>query len=262
MNQQISLFDQTMKDLENNLQVRHITTLNPVTCATSDQVTEILSRYPDFDHFPVREGATVSGILSRDDSLQDSQSTVRECMQPLDERCLVAAEQPLLPFLAVLVEPPYFRLVLEGTQIIGIVTRSDTLNLPVRLLGVALCIRLESIFAELITRRWPNAADWLALLPDKDRKPLEKAVKRLTKERANPAAIELTDFRHKNFLIEKLFPADHDLARDADEIRQMRNDLVHGHDFARTYSDLEQFIGRLKLARCLIDRRYDEVAIP
>ena len=129
MARQHGAFEKTMQDLESGLQVEHIATFDLTTCIPDDNPHEVLSRFPDFDHLPVRENGVIVGILSRHESGGFIQAaTVRECLQPLSEQYLVSAEQPLLPFLDVLIAKPYFRLVLSGTRITGIVTRSDTLK--------------------------------------------------------------------------------------------------------------------------------------
>ena len=159
---------------------------------------EILNRFQDFDHLPVCEDGKIVGVLYRRDVDTGSQTlTVRECMQKLSEHHLVSAEQPLLPFLEVLLEEPDFRLVVMGTRIAGIVTRSDVLNLPVRLLGFALSMQLEAVITAMITARCQDENEWIALLPEKAQATLLANLEKLTANRANPAAIEAVTFAQK-----------------------------------------------------------------
>lgn len=249
MTHQSRPFEKTMRDLESSLQVQHIATFGLITCVPDDNPQEVLSRYPDIDHLPVRADGTIVGVLSRHEAGQHPQATtVRECMEPFSEQYLVSAEQPLLPFLDVLIAPPHFRLVLSGAHIIGIVTRSDTFNLPVRLLGFALSMQLEAVLAEMITTRHPDEQKWMTGLPEDERKGLLKELKKLREFRDNPEAIEVATFDQKIRLATKYYSLGESFQHEANEVRYMRNDVAHGHNYAENQDYLELFVGRLKLA--------------
>lgn len=84
-------------------------------------------------------------------------------MVPLDGSLLVTAEEPLTRFVPLLRRRPY-RLVLLGTEIAGIVTRSDIIKPPVRLLAFTLVSHLEVAMTELIRARYPTDEAFLDVL--------------------------------------------------------------------------------------------------
>ena len=95
------------------------------------------ARFPTFDQIPVRdEREHVLGVLERSGDI--IQASARERMRRIDDAILVSADMPLDLFVPKMEKPPFYRLVLDGVQIKGVVTRSDLLKLPVRLLVFAL----------------------------------------------------------------------------------------------------------------------------
>jgi hypothetical protein len=68
-------------------------------------------------------------------------------MYPLGEDLLVSTDTPLLEFIQ---NDPLDRIVIGGTKIYGLVTRSDFLKLPVSLLGFALVTHAEALMLSLI----------------------------------------------------------------------------------------------------------------
>jgi len=124
------IFRTTMAGLETGLRVSQITTFRLVCCLADDDAGDVL-RDPErseFDQIPVRHKSHIIGVLERDKLFRGN---VRECMKPLDDSLLVSADEPLTRFVPLLNKRPY-RLVLVGTDIKGVVTRSDVAKAPVR----------------------------------------------------------------------------------------------------------------------------------
>ena len=86
-------------------------------------------------------------------------------MTPLDDSLLTTADQPLMALLHDLVVPPYYRLVVEGKDMRGIVTRSDVLKLPVRVLAFTFIADVESLLNKKITQRCPDNQSLLSDSP-------------------------------------------------------------------------------------------------
>ncbi|RIK15275.1 MAG: hypothetical protein DCC51_14900 [Anaerolineae bacterium] len=119
-----------MARLEQALSVGQIATFGFTTCDADDDPQEVLKQYLDFDQIPVQKEGKVIGVLERG---RGEGATTAEAMRPLGTDMLVAAEEPLLRFIPCLLEEPFYRLVLNGQKLNGIVTRSDIVELSSRL---------------------------------------------------------------------------------------------------------------------------------
>src|SRR5689334_987665 len=117
------LFRTTMLGLETCLRVRQITQFNIVCCTPGQDAGDVLSNpaLADFDQIPVRQKSHVVGALERG---RLPAGSVQESMRLLDDSLLVSSDEPLTKFVPHLKRNSY-RLVLVGTEIKGIVTRSD-----------------------------------------------------------------------------------------------------------------------------------------
>ena len=105
------IFSATMQGLEQALTVRHIATFEVIAGDPDENATALFAQYPDYDQFPVKKGDSVIGVVERLQSIGDE--TIRDCMKPLADSLLIAAEQPLAQFLPLMVHEPYYRLVLR-----------------------------------------------------------------------------------------------------------------------------------------------------
>ncbi len=82
---------------------------------------------------------------------------------------------------------------LQGHKLNGIVTRSDLLKLPVRLLAFARVTHLELILANLISAHYPDDS-WLPHLSKKQQKEIEHLHKHLSNDRIDPTRLEISGF--------------------------------------------------------------------
>jgi predicted transcriptional regulator len=122
------------------LRVVHIAALQLVTCEINQGIKEVLEdpKLIGFDYVPVLSRKRIFGIVER--KRAGNVGTVKENMRALDDSLLVSADEPLTSFVSCLRTDP-FRLVVKGTEIKGIVTRSDLIKLPVRLSRLYLPVR-------------------------------------------------------------------------------------------------------------------------
>src|SRR5262249_55324712 len=86
-----------------------------------------------FDYLPVRDSieGPVVGLFARKSVGSDRTARVRDVMQPLSSANLIAIDAPLLQFVLSADTNPC-RLILDDTEIRGLVTLSDIQRLPVR----------------------------------------------------------------------------------------------------------------------------------
>ena len=127
---------------------------------------------------------------------------VRDAMLPLSEELIVSADMAIAELIPRMRTLPC-RLILRGDRIDGLVTHSDLLKLPVRIVVFGLLTHLETVMADLVSTHWP-ADEWLtALGPGRRAKLLEKETV-LRQRGLNPPRIELTEFADKRDLCKRL----------------------------------------------------------
>jgi len=241
------ILQSTMGGLDAGLHVLHIATLNSQCCALSGTVEAVRAdeRFRGFDHVPVvNEAGRVVGVLAPGDA---AHGAVGEAMQPLDDTMLVSAEEPLARFLPTLADGPY-RLVVCGTRIGGIVTRSDVLKLPVRLLAFTLVTHLEMTMASLIRAKHPSNDNWIDLVePHRQKKVLGK-FKYLQKHKLDPSLLECTDFQDKRVVIAQLYALDDTFLTETEHVEGLRNTIAHAADYGQTEAELQDFLVGLQQA--------------
>lgn len=146
--------DQILDHLERSTPIRLIATFDDLTVALADEpVRAATSRADDgrFDFLPVRDSASGSivGLFRRSAMGSTPDRSVREVMQPLSGDNLVGADTPLLDFVFSADTHPC-RLVLDRSEIRGVVTLSDLQRLPVRTALFGLFIHLELLVTEAL----------------------------------------------------------------------------------------------------------------
>lgn len=242
-----NIFETTMEGFEHAFQVQHITTFNLLTCNIDDDVHELRERFPSFDQMPVSDGVHIIGVV--EPLSIHGAGTVRDYIQPLQESMLVAAHQPLADFLPVLADQPSYRLVLKGTRISGIVTRSDVLKLPVRLLAFALVTHLEMTMSALIQRRWTHTDAWLAALPSKRKQNVLRKQSLFQQRRQEPPLIELTEFADKRTLVARGYGLAAAFEDELKDVEELRHKIAHAGNYAEDAQQLTMFLTRIHLAK-------------
>ena len=240
-------FSKTLSSLAQSLHVRHIATFEVDTCAPEDEVVDVFAWYPEFDQIPVKENGRITGVLERAENGQ--QGKVSDHLRHLDDGILVAAEQPLDKFLALMAEPPYYRLVLDGVQVSGIVTRSDLLKLPVRLLAFTLVTSLETMMKDVITDSFPNDADWWGYLSDGRREKICTRQADFKKKRMDPPILDLTEYCDKYTILFKHFDLGDQFKSELVKAEDLRNAVAHGRSYADNEESLKDFINTLNRAQ-------------
>ena len=249
-------FQASLRAMEASFHVGLIATFEPdMVCAPAHALAApwLAEAKEEFDQFPVRHGDATLGLLLRGGDHADK--TARQAMHPLSEGLVVSADMPLTQFIPTLREKPY-RLVLRGQRIDGLVTQSDLLKLPVRVLVFALITHLEQVMAERIERQWP-AGSWLGQLSPGRREKVEQKRASLHDKRMDPALLELTEFGDKVSLCSKLIESSRSaFCRDLHRLRQLRDQLAHAATFivpAEGPSAVMGFVDQFEKARDWIE---------
>jgi len=230
-----------------------------LVCAPADANADtwLAANCPEFDHFPVRNASETVGILQR--HAKHGDRSVREAMQPLREGLLVSAHMSIAELIPQLRESPY-RLVLRGGQIDGLVTQSDLLKLPVRLVTFCLITHLEQVMAGVIAQRWRDN-EWLPLLSQGRQDKIRKKRADLSGEKMDPPTLELTEFADKRDLCRRLVEGSKSkFGRDLEKLRTLRDQLAHAASFIdlpHVRPDVREFVDRFESAKYWIQELTD-----
>ena len=254
------IFQTTIAGLEDGLQVQHIATFSIVTCSLNDPVNHVLDAHPGYDRVPVKdEKGCIVAVLERTNG--ELSEIVKDCMKPLDDSVLVSAEEPLNKFIPSMADEPHYRLVLRGMKIDGIVTRSDLLKLPVRLLVFARVTHLEMLIARIIQANCMNYDDWLRHLSQKEQDDIKKGHGELERSRDDPPLLELTQLGQKIRILRKILSLDDNTCSRLEEVRHLRNSIAHAKDFAGNEERLCKFMKHLEFADGLIQQMYTHLSL-
>lgn len=242
-----------LKAMEASFHVRLISTLEPelVWAPADAQATSWLAEnHPDFDQFPVKQDdATVGILLRQGDHIG---KTVREAMQGLRDGLIVSADMPITELILQLSDNHY-RLVLRGGRIDGLVTQSDLLKLPVRMLLFGLISHLELCLRALVRERVPGQ-DWLNSLRPNRRQEIKGKLTKLQEARFEPDPLEFTYFSDVVDVLMLQPDLGAGFKTEMDAIRDLRNDTAHAKTYISSAADVKQFAHRFHNIHFWIDR--------
>lgn len=224
-------FEAALRAMEASFHVRLIGTFAPElvwASADAQAASWLATNYLDFDQFPVKQGDATAGVLLREGNHMGK--TVREAMQPLREGLIVSADMPIADLIPQLRESHY-RLVLRGGRIDGLVTKSDLLKLPVRLVVFALIAHLEQVMSDLVSARWRNDS-WFVELSEGRQENITKKESDLRNRGMNLPKIELTEFCDKADLCKQFVDGSKSrFKEDLESLRVLRDQLAHAATF-------------------------------
>jgi hypothetical protein len=244
--------DAALKATERSFHVRLIGTFAPdLICAPAHTkaASWLAKNYQDFDQFPVRDTEGTIGILLREGDHREK--SVRQAMLPLSEGLLVSADMSIADLIPQL-HASHFRLILRGGQIDGLVTQSDLLKLPVRMLLFGLISHLEMCLRAVIRERapWPL---WLKSLKPDRRKGVLSRLAKLKDARFEPDPLEFADFADAIDVLAQQPDLGDEFRREATPVQTLRNDIAHSKTFISFAADVRQFIDRFTKTRDLIE---------
>lgn len=250
-------FRETMSGLVKGLQVIHITTPTAqlLCCQHDDDVAAVFSR-PDikqFDQIPVKKGDAIIGLLTRHTYIAGTTGPASTYMHPLGENILVSADTQLLDFLQ---SESLDRLVISGTKMYGLVTRSDFLKLPVRLLAFALVTHIEVHMVAMIQSTGVQPEVWIDWLESENRERVKRKFSQLLHENSDLDILELTTFYDKQRILQALLSLEkypsllpqRKLIGQLSALTQLRNTVAHSGGNVDDDYTLQLFITRLHLA--------------
>lgn len=238
-----NLFDRTLRQYESAYTVEMIATYSLVECEDPADAPSLFAMNPDVDQIPVRREGAICGVVERSNPAREI--AIREGM-------IVASEESLLSFIRCLKTRDYL-LVLRQRQICGIVTRSDLVKLPVRILAFTLVSHLESLMTELIAASY-EALEFLEALTTGRRAKFDERLGELRNRKLDPAPVEVLLFADKRDAIVALGRFDRRFDEDLHEIEKLRNDVAHAVTYASDHEAVVRFLQRLELAEHWIEQ--------
>lgn len=263
-NSSSAMLEATMSGLEAGLRVLHIATFNPQFCRPDTDTGQVLAdeALRDFDYIPVKDGQRCVGVLRRGGGATDGPVSTR--MDLLTDAMIVSADAPLSQFIPIMAGEPY-RLVVGGPQIqgvVGIVTRSDMLKLPVRLLAFTQVTHLEMVLAEVIRARCASDDEWMDRLSPSRRKGVRDKIQEARDDGIDPPALEFTGFCDKRDIVAKLYRPGKSFKDDLKKIEDLRNTVAHAGSYAGTETQLKIFLEALRLTSSWTDQLHTRLAGP
>lgn len=247
----------TLSGYEEEFHVGQIATYGLETCGPNEEVEHVFDHFPEFDQIPVKKDSHTIGVLEKNQKTQHG--LVKDHMRGLDDSILVSSNEPLSSFLPLIAKPPYYCLVLQGSKVNGIVTRSDILKLPVRLYSFALVTHLEMLMKEVIVRQFSSEQEWLAHLTPGRRKKIDEKKILFEKTRMDPQLVELTDFCDKYTIINEKFKIGTPFRKDLSKIEsKIRNPVAHAATFILDDEGLAGFIELLERTKYWIKYLIDK----
>jgi hypothetical protein len=212
----------------------------------------------DFDNVPVRDGGIVGVVESIKTFGPDER--VEDVMEHLAEPMLVAGSLSLISFLPRIADREY-RLVVDEERIRGVVTPSDVVQLPVRLLVFTLLVHLEETMRNLIRYKIGDDRDRiLGALEPGARGHIERLLERHAEAGLNPSPLDVTGFIDKATLLFDLRLVAGGTEERAlfGEFRDLRNKVDHVQGYAATRQQLSRFLTLVRSMQEWIDQLTDE----
>lgn len=246
-NQQRDMLSVTLTGLEAGLRVKHIATFDLFNCTLLDEASVVLERTSSdgFDQVPVEHDGHIIGVLERKPEIVSG--PVKQWMRQLDDAILIPGDAPVARFIRLAAHSSY-RLVVTDDGITGVVTRSDLIKLPVRIFAFTLVTHLESMIAAAIRAAYPNDDGWLQHLDKGGQDRVQAEWRRRRQQLLDPPLLECTTFYQKYNALVGCYAMDEEACAELDQIRQLRNTIAHGDDYADTRDTVQQFIAQLRCA--------------
>jgi predicted transcriptional regulator len=232
---QDTLLERVLESLESGLQVGLIASLELAACEASDRPGEVLSRsdWLSYSQLAVRDEGKIVGVLER--SLANGHSgTVREVMRPLSDEIIVEAATGILSYIPLAAERPY-HLVVRGGRIDGIVTRSDLLSLPVRVVLFTFLTQLESAMASAIRKACPDG-QWADFLKPERRKRIDARFEEGKRRDVYADRLNFSEWSDKREILASVLPAEllgskTRFHKELKELERLRDKVMHANDY-------------------------------
>lgn len=190
-------------------------------------------RKRSLDVAPVEEDPIRRYVAAED--LVGADGTVNESAQPIDASHLVTADLPLAHAIELLRHVGFF-FVIEGSQLVGIVTRADVQKMPVSMVTLSLLLATEAAFDRIIKRSYGDS--WFDELSPGRKRKLEQTFESRKRYNAEITRQECLQFADRIDLIRNLeheirelgFGSKTAFGKRMKQLERLRNELAHGRN--------------------------------
>ena len=134
----------------------------------------------------------------------------------------------------------------RGSKIDGIVTRSDLLKLPVRMLAFARIIHLELTMTAVINASYGDSDEWVALLSSQVKTLYGSATGESSSNDVNCLWWSWLDLSDKCIVLGKLLDLNKSAREQLDGVRLLRNKVAHAQELHRRAETLQWFLQRMR----------------
>ncbi|MBR1197786.1 hypothetical protein JQ574_17460 [Bradyrhizobium sp. AUGA SZCCT0158] len=254
--------DDTFRTLHQGLSVSLISTSRDQlrTCRPTELASDVLAANSgEFDFIPVIDNSdSHHGFVGlfpaaavRNSGRIDG--TVASLYQPLADELLIHSDVSILDYVLQADSRPCC-LLIEDSQIVGLVTLSDLQRLPVRAALFALITGFEMTMADFIKARLPDEAAWMAMLRRERQEKLRREISTARTGGAFIDALLFTQFSDKAQILKQLdLGLDPNLlTQQLEDFRNLRNSLAHANEYASSPHKAKQVC---KLVRNLLSVR-------
>jgi hypothetical protein len=245
--------ERALEAMASGFNVQLITTFEPdLVFAPADVNAKdwLANNHPSFDQFPVRRGESTVGVLVRDEQYDDQ--TVTDAMLVLRDGIIVSTHMPIAELIPQL-RSNHFRLVLRGGRIEGLVTQSDLLKLPVRILLFGLITHLEMLLRGMIRKRF-NGDTWKDKLRRDALGGVNARHRKLQAKRLDPDILECLLFSDAVTILDGDPHLGPSFSSEMTMLGDFRNDVAHATTFINSPQEIDHFVGCFEGLRSWISR--------
>jgi len=205
-------FEETIARLQAALHVAHVTT-SPLLNAQAQERVHVVRSWAEpaaINNVPVVERGVVIGVL------ENVAGDIAEAPRPSDDQhagqamrrlaadMLLESTTRLDRVLEVLLEPPFYRLVLHEGRVDSIVTPSDLNKLPVRVVAFTMLAHLEASAVLAIERLTHDNHEAVALLGKDEAAQVNAEWRRLKSGRIDLLPLDVTTLAQKGEILAAL----------------------------------------------------------
>ena len=212
-----------------------------MTCRPNDCIDSLMAANLDrFSFLPVVQTDLITGLYHAEqwfDEPPPPGRSIGDDFERLTEDHLVGSNAGILDFIKTGVERPT-RLVVSGTEIVGLVCMADLHKLPVRAALFSVVTALEMVMADCIDDAWQDRpSGWLDLLSPDRRNDVTVRIADARQNDTYVSDIASTQFADKATIVLKqglVAGSKSSLRKDFKAIRKLRDNLAHANDYAST----------------------------
>ena len=231
------------------------------TCSPNDCIDSLKDANRDqFSFLPVVEAGLITGLYHAEQWFDKTPPPGRsigddfERLKGLTEDYLIGSNASILAFIKTGVKRPA-RLVVSGTEIVGLVCMADLHKLAVRAALFSVVTALEMAMADRIADEWQDNG-WLNLLSDTRREKVEGWICEAKRNDTYVSDIASTQFADKATIVLKqgLVCSKSSLRKDFKAIRKLRDPLAHANDYASTPALAKSVSRTVNTALCFMNQ--------